>query len=1013
MKYALNGPWVRLAVFIITVGVTVSVALIIAQRTLKEQTDNALYIGLAAEQGLLTQRVMKLILLRQDDLRQDSTPDSHRDTLRAILQRLHAVHYSLLRQANTSHNNPGTDSLLLSATPLIESTIEAGRHVAESADVTQVDRYATTVKKNDQQLVAICQRIIKAYQLHAEHKLALLKNTQAVLGVSVIIIIITGLLVILVPSLRRLRTANKDLTSLNESLHRSHREIRSTEEKIRGNMEHVQSLQGHLETNEKQYRELVEYAEDIIYACDDRGVFTYINPTLELLTGFTAKKLIGKPYWKIIQPAHKEHVTDFYKKQMKERRERSYLEFPITTSTGATIWLGQKVHMFFSETDWMEKATFIARDITQLREIQQKLEDSEKLNRLISTNSRDLISLWDNTGPEPIRTFVSPSAKTILGFDPEELIGKPPYPFIHPQDAEMLKANAQPTTKQGRATFTEYRSLKKDGSYIWVEAFTEPFFDEQGNLIGFQTSARDITLRKENQFKLQEAKERAEDATQAKSQFLSMMSHEIRTPMNGVIGLTNFLLDGNPREDQLKHLKLLKFSSENLLTIINDILDFSKIEAGKINLEHIPFELHSLIENVIQTLRVRASDKGIPLVMKFDEKIPLVVMGDPVRLSQVLINLVSNAIKFTHAGFVNVTVTHRGENSGKHTISFSVTDTGVGIREDKFKAIFEQFSQADIDTTRKFGGTGLGLSITRRLLNLMGSDVVVESQPNKGSTFSFTIVLDEASTSQEEQGDTHPIDYSRASSSHVLLVEDNDVNQVVAVNYLSKWGFKVSIANTGLEALELIRQKAFHIVLMDLQMPDLDGYGATRQIRQINDPYFKEVAIVALTASAMSEDIDNLGAIGFNDYISKPFQPRDLEEKIFKWLLPSVPNTLEHTTQHLLDQYSGTDTKVNLDLAHRMINNIHALQQALVSSMEENDSEIFVRACHKMKTTISILKDTHFSGEINDLKEVMRVHADLAGQLGKKIESFTDTCATKVAELTEFIDKTSAGQQAK
>lgn len=649
------------------------------------------------------------------------------------------------------------------------------------------------------------------------------------------------------------------------------------------------------------------------------------------------------------------------------------------------------------------------KKLKTFRLIQEKLRNSEKLYRLLSTNSQDLISLYNNTGDEPIWIYVSPSIKAVLGYDPEDVLLRTPFEFIHPDDADLVRKEIESATRKGKIAYVEYRKRKKNGTYIWMESSAQPFYNDDGQQIGFQTSARDITQRKEVESRLKEAKENAEEATRAKSQFLSMMSHEIRTPLNGVIGLTNFLIDEKPREDQLKHLKLLKFSGESLLSIINEILDFNKIEAGKIMLEHIPFELKDFLDNVLETLMPRATDKGVPLILKYDDSLPITIKGDPLRLSQVLNNLVGNAIKFTNTGFVHVSIAVLEKTGNNHRVQFTVQDTGIGIHRDKLKAIFEPFTQASADTTRKFGGTGLGLAITKKLLELMGGDIHAKSEPGKGSTFYFTLDFEEAEATQEDKPAKRSIDYARVSHAHLLLVEDNDVNQIVATNYLSKWGFQVTMAANGKEAVGMIRQKAYHLVLMDLQMPELNGYDATQLIREMPGAYFQEVPIIALTASAMTEDITRLETIGFNDYITKPFQPHDLEEKIFKYMLSTVPEPQIEapTTQTILDAFWGVDPQTNVDLARRIVKNIVSLQQALDTALQDNDMEVFNRACHKMKTTIGILKDKAFAMDMEELRKAIRLKAELAGQLQNKIDRFADGCDHKISELNRFIEETS------
>lgn len=385
---------------------------------------------------------------------------------------------------------------------------------------------------------------------------------------------------------------------------------------------------------------------------------------------------------------------------------------------------------------------------------------------------------------------------------------------------------------------------------------------------------------------LNEAKQKAEEATRSKSMFLSTMSHEIRTPMNAIIGLTNILIEEEPKLDQVERLKLLKFSGENLLIIINDILDFSKIEANKLTLEDIDLDLHQLVSNVVEMLRHRSIEKNIKLELEYDKQLPKFVKGDAVRLSQIVTNLLGNAIKFTEKGSVTLSVNYKGPNADRDVIEFRINDTGIGIDADNLKKIFESFSQAGSDTTRKFGGTGLGLAISRNLVSLMGSTIEVESTPGIGSTFSFTLSFERGKREQNAAAISVSDENLKNANLKILVVDDNKVNLFVATNYLRKWGIKYETADDGFQAVEKSKDKSFDLILMDIQLPGIDGFEASQQIRALSDDnYFKTVPIIALTADAMEESRDRALKSTMNDLLSKPFKPDELKTVIAKWAL--------------------------------------------------------------------------------------------------------------------------------
>jgi PAS domain S-box-containing protein len=744
-------------------------------------------------------------------------------------------------------------------------------------------------------------------------------------------------------------------------------------------------------------------------ATDAKGVIQIFNVGAERMLGYTAAEVMNK-----ITPAD---ISDPQEVIARAKALSSELATTITPGFEALVFKASRGIEDIYELTYIRKdgsrfpavvsvtALRDAQDIiigylligtdntarklveAEQRKLDQRLRDQQFYTRSLIESNIDALMTTDPAG---IITDVNKQMEALTGCTRDELIGAPFKSYF--TDPERAEAAIKRVLSEKRVTDYELTACARDGKQTVVSYNAATIYDRSRTLQGVFAAARDVTERKRVEAELQQAKAMAETASQTKSDFLASMSHEIRTPMNAIIGIADLLAKTSMSPEQNGYVQIFRRAGDNLLNLVNDILDLSKVEASQLELERTGFSLHDLLEKVKEMVAVRAHEKGLALVCEIAPDAPSDLVGDPTRLRQVLLNLVGNAIKFTESGEVALRVAPDAGATAPAALRFTISDTGIGIPGEKLGAVFERFTQADSSTTRRYGGTGLGLTISKRLVELMGGCIRVESGVGKGSIFSFTVPLEiwagptRRASAPVGAGPELPL-----PALNILLVEDSPDNRTITVAYLQDTPYRVEIAENGAVAYAKFIAGHYDLVLMDRQMPIMDGMTATRAIREWEKANQRTpTPIIALTASALKGDLEKFMAAGCSAYLTKPLKQEVLLRAIREHSIFALPPPKEE---------SGRDVTILVranpklaDLIPGFLQNRRRDVVALLEALDRDDFATAESLGHGMKGAGG---SWGFEG-ITDIGAALE-------QAARSVDS--DALRKRVDELSNYLDR--------
>jgi PAS domain S-box-containing protein len=765
-----------------------------------------------------------------------------------------------------------------------------------------------------------------------------------------------------------------------------------------------QQQQLHIAEIEERSAELDRFFNlsiDMISVVTSEGYIKRINPAFSKASGYSKSDLLSEPLLNLIHPDDLKNTRKQFARLMEGDNIMNF-ENRCRTKSKEYRWMSWRIVL-----DKEKQLVYsITRDITEERNATKKIKDL--------TYTLDQTAIVMIVDREEKIISVNDKFCEISGYDRADVIGKHHEILDSFHHSDTFWKDLMGTIEAGQIWQGEIKERAKDGSFYWTYTSSVPFLSTDGEVVQYIVTQTDITDRKQLEEDLRQAKEEAIKNAKIKEDFLANMSHEIRTPMSGVLGFSRLLLQTSMNSTQRNYAQSIYGSAENLLVVVNDILDVSKIESGKFQLDEIEFDLRKRIEDSLNILRVDIYKKQLELIVEVDPLIPRKVLGVPDRLSQILINLIGNAVKFTKYGTIHLSVMKIDD-----CLFFEVMDTGIGIASDKLDAIFETFTQAESYTTREYGGTGLGLSISKKLVLLMGGEIGVKSKLGKGSIFHFSLPfktilssMSEEQTGYEEAFDLEPL----GQQLRILVVEDNLVNQELTLIYLNMLHCNGDLANNGEEALLKLSEQSYDLILMDIQMPKMDGIAATLEIRKKDTV----TPIIAMSAHALSKEKEKCFNIGMNDYIAKPFKIEALQAIIIKHTqkvligsqvtkdikkslsiepAKATEKTYQEHFGHLLEVTDGNQ-ELALELLLLFKEELSKFCVNMNLAFESNDRSIIEKHIHKIKPNLELLYLNELYETCDLISKLLNTDASIQ-ELEKKYQSIKDTVPNLMKAIEE------------